>query len=85
MSEQHLRIQVWGKVQGVGFRASARARAQDLGIRVIAENQPDGTVLIHASGAAAQIEPFVEWVHHGPRHARVDRVEITPVTSFEDI
>lgn len=80
MREQHLRILVWGKVQGVGFRASARAEGRSLGIQVTAENQPDGTVLIDASGPEDQVRSFLEWVHHGPRHARVDRVEVTPVS-----
>ena len=75
MSDQHIRIQVWGKVQGVGFRASARAEGRSLGIHVTAENQPDGTVLIDAIGPAEKIESFLNWVHHGPRHARVDRVQ----------
>ena len=75
MSDQHIRIQVWGKVQGVGFRASARAEARSLGIDVTAENQPDGTVLINASGPEDQVRSFLEWVHHGPRHARVERVQ----------
>jgi acylphosphatase len=79
VSEQPTRIRVWGRVQGVGFRASARAEARNIGMQVTAENQPDGTVLLEANGSAEQMEVFLEWVHRGPRHARVDRVEVTPV------
>ncbi len=81
MNNQHVRVQVWGKVQGVGFRASARAEARELGMRVVAENQSDGTVLLEASGTPRQMESFLHWVHHGPRHARVDRVEVTPISA----
>lgn len=79
MKEEHMRIRVWGKVQGVGFRASARTEARNLGMQTTAENQPDGTVLLNASGTAEQMALFLEWVHQGPGHARVERVEATPI------
>lgn len=79
MNDQHLRIRVWGRVQGVGFRASARNEARNLGVQVTAENLPDGTVLLEARGPAGQMALFLEWVQHGPRHARVDRVEATEI------
>jgi acylphosphatase len=80
-----MRIRVWGKVQGVGFRASARSEARNLGMQVTAENQPDGTVILEASGPAGQMALFLEWVQRGPRHARVDRVETTPIIGQEHI
>lgn len=84
MSQRHMRIRVWGKVQGVGFRAHARAEARNLGMHTTAENQADGTVLLEAHGSAEQIALFLEWVHRGPRHARVDHVETVPIIPSED-
>ena len=80
-----MRIRVWGKVQGVGFRASARAEARNLGMQTTAQNQPDGTVLLEASGSTEQMALFLDWVHHGPRPARVDRVEAIPIIEPEHI
>ena len=45
-----------GRVQGVFFRHSARVRAGALGIRGIAENQTDGSLIIIAEGEKAKIE-----------------------------
>lgn len=85
MKDQHMRIRVWGKVQGVGYRASARNEARNLGLQVTAENQPDGTVLLEARGPAGQMALFLEWVQRGPRQARVDRVEATEITAPEEM
>jgi acylphosphatase len=62
-------------VQGVYFRASAAARANELGVRGSAENQPDGSVLVHAAGSAAALEDFARWLRHGPPMARVDAID----------
>lgn len=48
----HARLSVWvdGRVQGVGFRYWARARAMQLGLYGSATNLADGRVLIIAEG-----------------------------------
>lgn len=70
------RARVRGRVQGVWFRASTAERAAALGLRGRAENQPDGSVLVHVAGGAAAVEAMVEWLHRGPPLARVDAVEV---------
>lgn len=74
----HLRIH--GRVQGVWFRESARRKAEQLGVRGVARNEPDGTVTIEAEAAdPATLTEFVKWCHQGPPLARVDKVEQTTV------
>lgn len=73
------RARVRGRVQGVWFRASTAERAAALGLRGHAENQPDGSVLVHVAGAAAAVETLVEWLHRGPPLARVDAVEVEEI------
>jgi acylphosphatase len=46
-----LQIRVWGKVQGVFYRASAKQEADKLGIRGTVKNEPDGSVVIQAEGS----------------------------------
>ena len=70
------RVRVRGRVQGVFFRASTAERALALGLRGLAENRPDGTVLVHAAGAQHELEMLVDWLHRGPPMARVDAVEV---------
>jgi acylphosphatase len=73
------RAVVRGRVQGVWFRASTAERATALGIRGRAENQADGSVLVHAAGDAAALDALVEWLHRGPPMARVDAVEVEAI------
>jgi acylphosphatase len=53
--EEQARLTAWveGRVQGVGFRWWARARALELGLAGWAENLEDGRVRVIAEGASA--------------------------------
>lgn len=73
---KHFSIRITGKVQGVFFRASAKDKADELNIKGIARNEPDGSVYIDAEGDEQNLKRFVEWCKQGPRLARVDRCEI---------
>jgi acylphosphatase len=68
------RFRVTGRVQGVGFRYSARLEALRLGVRGYARNLPDGSVEVVAEGSAAAVEELRQWLHRGPRMARVEHV-----------
>lgn len=83
---QHFRITVNGKVQGVFFRASTKAVADQLGIRGRVRNQPDGSVYIEAEGETLALEAFLEWCHEGPEKARVDTVstEAGDIKNFQN-
>ena len=71
-------VRVTGDVQGVGFRASARAEAERRNIRGWARNEPDGSVTIDAEGEPAALAAFIEWCRRGPRAARVDAIDVVP-------
>jgi acylphosphatase len=70
-------FRVSGRVQGVGFRWSAAREAESLGLRGSVRNRSDGTVEVSAEGGADALQRFAEWLGHGPRGARVERVEKT--------
>jgi acylphosphatase len=75
MATKHLDITVKGKVQGVFYRASTKAVADQLGVKGFVKNQPDGTVFIVAEADNATLDMFLDWCHEGPQDAQVESVE----------
>ena len=73
----HRAIRVYGRVQGVSFRAAARREAGRLGPSGFARNEPEGSVTIEVEGEAPALDAFVAWCRAGPPAARVDRLEVT--------
>ena len=76
-----LQIKVFGRVQGVFFRASTRDKAQELAVKGWCRNEPDGSVLIWAEGEEQAMAEFLAWCHKGPRWSKVERLEQESVTS----
>ena len=70
------KIQVYGRVQGVFFRASTKEKADELGIKGWVRNESNGSVLIHAEGEELPMEEFINWCHKGPLMSKVEKVEI---------
>ena len=67
-------LKVYGKVQGVYFRASTQRKARELGITGFVENLDDGSVYIEAEGSDEAMNAFLDWVSHGPSAADVENV-----------
>lgn len=76
MIKKRLRVKVFGTVQGVFFRHSARIKFQELGIEGVARNESDGSVSIEAEGEEETLQKLLEWCKKGPPLARVERVEV---------
>jgi len=72
---RHLNITVKGKVQGVFYRASTKAVADQLGVKGNVKNLPDGGVFIEAEGDKVSLDMFLDWCHEGPEDAEVTSVE----------
>ena len=73
---KHFSIHVSGRVQGVFFRASAKAKAEELNIKGNVRNNTDGSVSIEAEGEEENLQQFVEWCKQGPKFAQVERCEV---------
>jgi DNA ligase D-like protein (predicted 3'-phosphoesterase) len=71
-----VRATVRGRVQGIGFREAAVARAGELGVFGWVRNEDDGTVLVHAEGPERAVDELVQWLGEGPRGAAVEEVEV---------
>jgi acylphosphatase len=74
------RYVVRGRVQGVMFRANAAEVARRLGIDGRIWNRDDGAVEAIAEGEPAALEEFERWLRVGPRHARVEGVDVQPLS-----
>ncbi|WP_342633813.1 acylphosphatase [Mucilaginibacter celer] len=72
---KHLNITVKGKVQGVFYRKSTKAVADQLGVRGMILNEPNGDVYIEAEADQSTLEMFIEWCEEGPQDAEVSTVE----------
>ncbi len=71
----HKGIRVTGRVQGVYYRASARAEAERLGLCGFVRNEPDGSVYAEAEGDSEPLDRFIAWCRRGPEYALVAGVE----------
>lgn len=88
MSDPRMRVElsIRGRVQGVWYRASARAAAEARHLVGWVRNCDDGSVQAVAEGPRSALEDFITWCHKGPPAARVDRVEASwsdPLGGFE--
>lgn len=65
MSEVRKRIIFHGRVQGVGFRYTAKYLAQSLGLTGWVANEWDGTVSMEIQGREALINKLLVGLNHG--------------------
>ena len=68
-----------GHVQGVGFREAVRQRALALGVSGWVRNEDDGTLAVHAEGAAEAVDALLEFIERGPRGAAVRALDVREV------
>lgn len=73
------RCLVAGRVQGVFYRATARSRAELLGVTGYARNLADGRVEVLACGEPGAVQALCDWLWEGPPVADVVAVETETV------
>ena len=87
MNELVLRLEIRGRVQGVGYRAAMADEAQRLGLRGWVRNRRDASVEAVIAGADEAVQRLLQWARRGPPAARVDSVASGPAagsfTAFE--
>lgn len=74
------RYSIEGKVQGVGFRWSARETALSLGLRGWVMNDTRGGVSCHVQGDIEALARFDTWIKRGPPGARVVGCDVSETT-----
>jgi acylphosphatase len=70
-----LEAQVFGVVQGVGFRYWTMGTAEELGLTGEVKNLDDGSVALVAEGPEQQVRALLDWLNSGRTPGHVERVE----------
>ena len=73
------KITLSGKVQGVSFRVTTKAVADQLGVKGFVKNLKDGTVYIEAESKQVFMQEFIEWCKTGPDEADVENINIEAI------
>lgn len=75
MEHVRIRLEISGRVQGVGFRHHTRHEALKLGLKGWVRNLPDGRVEALLEGEPAEVSQMIAWCRRGPSGARIDALE----------
>ena len=67
---------VYGRVQGVFFRAFTARRATELGLAGYVCNLPERAMEVEAEGERKQLEKLIGYLKAGPPGARVEKVAV---------
>ena len=72
----HKNIRISGRVQGVGFRYSARSMAAYCGVKGFVRNLPNGDVYLEVEGESNQLEDYIQWCRQGPPRAKINFMDV---------
>ncbi|WP_369669451.1 acylphosphatase [Enterococcus faecium] len=80
-----VKMNVQGRVQGVGFRYMTKMVADQLGVTGTVKNEDDGSVTIEAIGNDDIIQKFIEEVKKSPSPSgRVQYVDVQEDPTIEE-
>lgn len=71
------RLRIFGRVQGVFFRASMCQKAVKSKVTGWVLNRLDGSVEAMLQGEQSAVESLIEWSYQNPLGAHVERIDIT--------
>ncbi len=70
-----LKLKIFGKVQGVGYRRWFEQQALELGLKGYVRNLPSGEVEAVIYGDESAAQALLKKSYLGPLHARVDAIQ----------
>lgn len=74
--KKRLQVFFWGRVQGVGFRATADRMAEEFEVSGFVRNLPDGRVELIAEGEEIELEKFLQKIRKSFLSRYVDGLEV---------
>ena len=72
--KRRISIIIQGNVQGVNFRYETKFQAKAFGLTGWVKNTSQNCVEVVAEGDEEKLKELARWCAHGPRRARVDKV-----------
>ncbi|MGM0620324.1 MAG: acylphosphatase [Bacteroidota bacterium] len=78
------KIEISGRVQGVGFRYFVQKKADELNIKGWVKNTPQGSVVAMAQGDETDVETFIDYLRMGPSMARVTNLSKNQMPKLEN-
>jgi len=81
-----VKVNIYGKVQGVGFRYSAIQKANEIGIKGFVKNRSDASVFMEIEAESELVDEFILWCKKGPTWSDVDNVVVVdiPFNNYKD-
>ncbi len=76
MSIVRAHVRIYGRVQGVFYRANTRDQAQSRGINGWVKNLSDGSVEAVFEGEEDKVRGIIDWTHEGSPAAKVEDVKV---------
>lgn len=75
---RRIQAKIYGRVQGVGFRAFVLHQAQALDLAGTVRNVyfPSRHVDVVAEGPQPELQSFISLLHQGPPMSRVDKIDL---------
>jgi acylphosphatase len=74
--DQRIHIIIYGRVQAVGFRESAKREALKLGLTGWVKNNANRSVELVAEGDRKKLDELSEWCKNGPIGAEIEYVDL---------
>ncbi len=71
---KELLLEVYGRVQGVGFRRATRKKAKEIGLIGWIKNKEDGGVELVAQGSREKLKELINWIEESRGLLNVDGV-----------
>jgi len=79
------KIDIFGRVQGVGYRFSSQSKADSLGLKGSVKNKMDGSVEIFCYGDDSSVQEFIDYCKKNPGMSKVEKVNVKDVTDEQKI
>ena len=80
-----IRLEITGRVQGVGYRWFARESARRLGLAGWVRNRADGAVEVAAEGEQTDLDAFVDELRRGPPSSHVTLVRVLDAAALSNL
>lgn len=81
MDTETVKIFIFGRVQGVFFRAFIKEKANFLGIKGYTRNISNGSIEVVSQGNNENLKKFIKFIKKGPKSAKIEKIKVSHETN----